>query len=147
MLGVPLSRNEEKVGPAQRGQPKLPRAVIASVGVDDAFLAHIGDAVAGRMDALEPFGLGVGDARLDIEAGRMLKHEFARVGVSPHDHDPATLHGLSREKGLAEQLARFRLDREIEQPAFDHEDGLALKMTRSMSPIRSPMAEGRSVVA
>ena len=99
------------------------------------------------MNPLEPFGLGVGDARLDIEAGRMLKHEFARVRVSPHDHDPATLHGLSREKGLAEQLARFRLDRKIEQPAFGHEDGLALEMIRSMSPIRSPMAEGQSVVA
>ena len=96
-------------------QPKLPRAVIASVGIDDAFLAQIDDAVAGGMDLLEPLGLGVGDARLDIEAGRMLQHEFAGVGVSAHHHDPAALDGASGKKGLAEQLARFRLDRQIEQ--------------------------------
>src|SRR5262245_51689391 len=122
MLGIPLSRNEEKVGPPQTPQAKLPRAVIASVGVDDAFLAHISDAVAGGMNPLKPFSLGVWDARLDIEAGGMLKHEFSRVRVSPHDHDPATLHGLSSEKGLAEQFARFRLDRKVEQSAFGHED-------------------------
>ena len=65
---VALARDKQDVGPAQSIQPELARAVVASVGIDDALLAQIDDAVAGSVDLLEPRGLGVGDARLDIEA-------------------------------------------------------------------------------
>ena len=73
------------------------------------------------MNLFEARGLGVGDAGLDINAGRMIQHEFARVGVGAHHHDPAALNGAGGKKRLAEQLARFRLDRQIEQASFSHD--------------------------
>ena len=116
-------------------QPKLPRAIIASVGIDDALLAQIDDAVAGGVDPFEPLRLGIGDARLDIEAGRMLQHEFAGIGVGAHHHDPATLDRAGGKKGLAEQLSGFRLDRQIEHAAFAHDRTPAGEIAKSVPPI------------
>src|SRR5512145_1833038 len=50
VLGVALSRNEKHVGPAQRREPELPRAIVPPIGVNDAFLAEIDDAVACGMN-------------------------------------------------------------------------------------------------
>ena len=140
MRCVSLAWDKEDVGPAQSIQPKLPRAIVASVGIDDTLLAQIDDAVAGGVDLFQPLSLGIGDARLDIEAGRMIQHEFAGIGVGAHHHDPASLDRAGGKKHLAEQLSGFRLDRQIEHAAFAHDRTPAGEIAKSVLPIRSPLA-------